>query len=481
MPKYTKCPLPFREIGTTVTALVGLCTLCAAAPPQAIDTGGLLQHGQFLHIPGPNPILTPGNEGTWDDVIVEAADAFNDFGTYYLYYHGNGGNGYRIGVATAKHPLGPFRRHGDKPVLDLGPKGSWDDTHVACAMILKEGLGKYRMWYSGYGQGESEKWGIGLASATSPAGPWTKHPGNPVIDHFGYVGGVVKRDGRYWLYTAHPIGSTGPDYSPMALATAEKPEGPWTKHPGNPVLRQGEWGEWDDGGFSEAEVVHHGGMFHMFYGGAKLYRPRILTRESIGYAYSTDGVHFTKYGRNPVAARMAEPNAAAYAEVHAIIEPPFVYLYHTLRYQEPWRKRFTQQFPNVEDLGVQVLVMQRPFRLDMPVLNLATLPANTTTSLSSEVCRPISLCQVERVALTFECMFSRKASGGLVVAVYSSPDGITYDTDPLNVSSYLPRPGRTLRVTREVEIGARFIKVQVNNRDKIEPIQNVKVTATLGG
>ena len=339
-------------------------TACAADPPaNSLARNALLEPGCFIQIPGPNPILTPGPKDSWDGNIVEAADAFKDSGTYYLYYHGNGGHGYQLGVATASHPLGPFKKHGERPVLERGPEGSWDDLHAACAMILKEGSDKYTMWYSGRGNSEKHrKWSIGLATADNPLGPWKKHPDNPILDDFGYVGGVVKVGGKYHLYTAYPIGSTGPDYSPMALATAERPEGPWMRWKNNPVLKQGEWGEWDDGGFSEAEVLYHSGVFHMFYGGAKLYKPRIASRESIGYAYSFDGVRFVKFGRNPVATREAEPNAAAYSEVHSILEPQFVYIYHTLRYKRPWRARFQPQFPTVEDLGVQVLVTQRPFR-----------------------------------------------------------------------------------------------------------------------
>jgi len=86
-------------------------------------------------------------------------------------------------------------------------------------------------------------------------------------------------------------------------------EGPYTAEPNNPVLIEGEKGEWDDGGFSEAEVFYSSGLFHMFYGGAKTYEPRILTRESIGYAYSEDGRNWTEYGGNPIATREADPNA----------------------------------------------------------------------------------------------------------------------------------------------------------------------------
>ncbi len=462
----------------------GSFSMVSAAEPLAKPRprNALLDPGRFIQIPGPNPILTPGPEGSWDDEIIEASDAFKDFGKYYLYYHGNGGSGYRLGVATASHPLGPFKKHGDKPILTVGAKGSWDEAHVACAMVLKERADRYAMWYSGHGRsGKHRKWSIGLATAGSPLGPWTKHKGNPIVENFGYVGGVVKVKGKYHLYTAYPIGSTGPDYSPMALATAKKPEGPWTKWKNNPVLKQGEWGEWDDGGFSEAEVLYHSGVFHMFYGGAKLYKPRIVTRESIGYAYSFDGVNFIKYGRNPVATRHAEPNAAAYAEVHSIMAPPFVYIYHTLRYKKAWRARFQKRFPGVEDVGVQVLVMARPFSLDMPILHEASLAAGTTAPLSLRNSPAVALSHAKRAALTAECTYDERSVNGLRLHVRSSPDGLKYDTVDLHTFDLDCLPGKTCRKTFTFDADVRFIKILVENLDKSAGVSDVKVTATLSG
>ena len=459
---------------TSVPARVG----AEDAPADPGRRNDLLPAGRFIQIPGPNPILVTGEKGTWDEGVIEAADAFKDRGTYYFYYHGTGGGkGYRLGAATASHPLGPFRRHAENPVLELGPKGSWDDRHVACAMILKEGIGKYLMWYSGHGAPPKYRgWSIGLATASSPLGPWKKHPENPIIENFGYVGGVVKVKGKYYLYTAHPIGSTGPDYSPMALATAESPEGPWTRWPKNPVLEQGEW---DDGGYSEGEVLYFGGLFHMFYGGAKLFPERIRTRECIGYAYSTDGTNFIKYGRNPVATRMANPNAAAFAEVHAIYEAPFVYLYHTLRYEQPRTAADREKFPSVENLGVQVLATASPFRLDMPVLSRKSLGPKATTSMLDSP--PVCLDSVRRVALTAECTCGQKAKSGIRIRVRSSYDGTHYDSTDLHRFDELARPGRHWRKTFELDTGVRFIKVLVENLDSSEAVSDLKITATLGG
>ncbi len=193
-------------------------------------------------------------------------------------------------MATSSHPLGPWKKHEKNPIIDLGPEGSWEGKHVACASVLKEKADKYYMWYSGVKKGQHSKWSTGLATASSPLGPWKKYEGNPILKDFGYIGGVVKMGDKYCMYNEYPIGESSPDQGPIALATAEKPEGPWTKYEGNPVIPAGDWGAWDDGGYSEAGILYHDGVFHIFYGGTKWKKI-----ESIGYAYSFDGYNFTKY------------------------------------------------------------------------------------------------------------------------------------------------------------------------------------------
>jgi len=89
-----------------------------------------------------------GGEETWDERCIESCDIFKDYETYYLYYHGmpmGSEHFYRIGVATASYPLGPWKKYSKNPILELGPEGSWDDQHVACAFIIKEGTDKYYM------------------------------------------------------------------------------------------------------------------------------------------------------------------------------------------------------------------------------------------------------------------------------------------------------------------------------------------------
>ncbi len=252
-----------------------LVTFYSVVYAQEPKKNTLAENGVFSHIRGPNPVLMIGEKGSWDEIKIEASDALRDHDTYYLYYHGYHSlperEGFQIGVATSKYPLGPFKRYGDKPVLPHGPKGSWDENNAACAMVFKDDDNKYYMFYSGIGYPplDTEAWDIGFAVADSPLGPWKKYDNNPVLKDFGYLNSVVKVDGKYYLYTAHPVGSIAYDYSPFSVAVADSITGPWKSYSGNPILKQGQPGEWDDGGFSESEVLYQNGSFHTFYGGAR--------------------------------------------------------------------------------------------------------------------------------------------------------------------------------------------------------------------
>lgn len=473
-----------------VCSSLAICFLLLSSTSQTIAAeqawdNTLLSTRTFLHIPGPNPIISRGAKGSWDDYYIEAGDVFKDSEDYYFYYHATtmdlqhwGRRGYRIGVATAKHPLGPWTKSANNPLLDLGTPGSWDDTIVACPVILKEGPGKYFMWYCATGGREPyvKCCSIGLATASSPEGPWTKYMKNPVIAGFGYVSSVIKKDGKYYLYSEHPVHSTGVDYGPISLATADSPEGPWTPWSGNPVLPAGETGAWDDAGYSEAKVVYRDGMFHMFYGGAKEYRIRRMTQESIGYAYSFDGLRFIKFGGNPVAPREACPNASAFAEVHALFEPPFVYTFHTLRYVDPQQAQIPGGI-QTEDLGVEVLITQKPFRLPVPVLAREYLPARAATKLSE--CPPISLNGASEVNLVVEGTYRPKAKAGMRVHIRSSIDGMAYDTaDVLTFDSDF-HAGVVTRKTVALETPAPFIRAFVENLDGSESISQIRLTAIL--
>lgn len=350
-----------KEKSLFLLIIIGIFLSGCARAPVLSDGSPILEEGNFEHFPGPNPALICGEDGTWDDRALESADCFSDNGTYYWYYHAFDQPSlvecyYQIGVATATNPLGPWKRYSGNPILKSSEK-SWENRWVACPMVIKES-DTYYMFYSSADMYWRER--ICLATAKHPLGPWKKYSGNPIIDdeNFGYIGGVVKFKGKFLLYATNPNEIQG-DYGRLYLATADLPRGPWKLHP-TAVFGEGPKGAWDEGAFSEFEVLNHNGMLHAFYGACKINSGRT---ESIGYAYSTDGINWTRFEGNPVAKIDKVPNASAFAEVHAVIEHPKIYLYHTLRYFKcpdwyppEWCGTDSEEVClDVEDLGIQVL------------------------------------------------------------------------------------------------------------------------------
>ena len=439
-----------------------------------------IEMSEFIQIAGPNPIMKPDIRTTWDDENIEAGDAIEDLGTYYLFYHAVGSGGayeyeYMIGVASAENPTGPFTKHGLDPIIRVGPEGSWEESSVACPMVLKEGNGKYVMWYGGHNGDDG--WDIGIATASNPLGPWKKYEGNPVLRDFGYIGGVIRIDGQYRIYSMHPLSRADyhGDYGPLAVAIADKLEGPYEKYAGNPLLEKGNPGDWDDGGFSEAEVLYHNGMFHMFYGGCRIYGPRV---ESIGYAYSFDGFKWYKYGKNPIITRQSDPVAHAFGEAHSIIEPPYIYVYYTHKPEHYRGRNYPWSFGG-EHLGMHVLATKRPFSIDMPAFYMENVAAGATTKLGDA--RPINLGNISTLSITAECKYSQNARKPIRIHVRSSYDGVNYDTTDLYTLDNDLQPGRVARKTFQLDTDVAFIMVMVENLDQSESVSEVQITATLGG
>jgi predicted GH43/DUF377 family glycosyl hydrolase len=186
-----------------------------------------------------------------------------------------------------------FTKYASNPVLDLGTGGSWEDVVVgAPTIMLKDNT--YHMWYSGH---DNTNYRIGYATS-SDGTSWTKYGSNPVLNlgaggqwDDGHVAGptILLKDGSYLMWFGGQDGAT------WRIGYATSSDGTsWTKYGSNPVLNLGAGGQWDDAGIFEPTVIYENNLFHMWYIGydGAVYR--------IGYATSSDGTSWTKYGSNPV-------------------------------------------------------------------------------------------------------------------------------------------------------------------------------------
>jgi predicted GH43/DUF377 family glycosyl hydrolase len=189
-------------------------------------------------------VLLPGTAGQWDDAYVSGPRIFHENGLYYLYYFGSSkvsmeGEPASIGVATSSSPDGPWTRYENNPIVKPGSSGAWDDAILFRPFLFKLN-DEYHLFYNAKKTSDGME-RIGCASASSPLGPFTKSSSNP-------------------------------------------------------VLQPGSSGQWDDQRIGDPQIIRCGDIFVMFYYGAQL---RARTAK-MGIAYSTDLKTWTKSPHNPV-------------------------------------------------------------------------------------------------------------------------------------------------------------------------------------
>ena len=244
-----------------------------------------------------NPVLGPGDPGTWDAGGRGAATVVFDGSVHHAWFIGFIAGGYwnGIGHATSPDGLPPWTMDPVNPVLTHGAPGEWDDSYVFDHSVIFDGI-LFHMWYAG-GDGSFRQGGY----ATSPDGSaWTRHPGNPVLpvgppgsfDEFiAGPASVILDGGTYKMWYT---GCTFPPGALCQIGYAESADGTaWNKEP-DPVLVPGNEGDWDEV-VGNPSVVRDGSTYHMLFAGQT-----DDTRIDIGYAYSGDGTHWMKYGGNPV-------------------------------------------------------------------------------------------------------------------------------------------------------------------------------------
>ncbi len=107
----------------------------------------------------------------------------------------------------------------------------------------------------------------------------------------------VVRDGNHWYmyYTgSKDVGTDYPDH--IGLATSSDGIS-WTKYSGNPIL-SANVDSYDYDYLTTPQVIKDGSIWRMYYGGVT--HDSVTNYIDVCYAYSSDGVNWTKYSSNPV-------------------------------------------------------------------------------------------------------------------------------------------------------------------------------------
>lgn len=159
-------------------------------------------------------ILAPRGDGYFDATTCHNPHVQLVDGKYCLFFIGNSNrktDSKRIGLATAESLNGPWERP-DKPLLEVGLPGSWDDHCTSNPAFLKHPDGQYWLYYKSWNTDEYEhpvdpairgNRKYGLAIADQLEGPYVKYAGNPILDYskFGYNRQL--EDGNVFMENSH--------------------------------------------------------------------------------------------------------------------------------------------------------------------------------------------------------------------------------------------------------------------------------------
>ena len=257
---------------------------------------------EWVDDPG-NPVIGPGAPDTWEATGHWARAALFDGTTYHLWFTGSDTSGFPTDMGHATSTDGvAWTMDPANPVLTRGEPGDWDDSRLDGAAVVHDGT-TFHMWYSAWGPDDFER--VGYATSTDGT-VWTKHPGNPVMD-VGLPGSwdedIVRPTSVVFENEVYRMWYGGADWAGTtfkgSVGYAESSDGiSWTKNP-EPVLNPSTYpAAWDSDSLSNPYVVFDGSTYHMWYTGGV--ESSSTTDLSIGYAWSADGLQWTKHRGNPV-------------------------------------------------------------------------------------------------------------------------------------------------------------------------------------
>lgn len=251
----------------------------------------------FRWEPLPYPVLERGSPGAFDSVDTLNPSVARKHGIYFNFYSGFDGYTWHTGLALSPDGL-QWERQGK--VLSPGP-AAWEGDYIAAngSALLVDG--EFFYWYQA---GRTPR--IGLARS-GDGRTWRKLP-RPVLDtgprgswdeRAAADPYVIRAGGRFYLFYL------GMDRARrQRLGVAVSSDGvEWYKLRSNPVLEPGPPGAFDEIGLGEPAVWSSHGAYWMLYTGRDRHENRRM-----GLARSADGVRWERVTAAPVIAGTADWN-----------------------------------------------------------------------------------------------------------------------------------------------------------------------------
>lgn len=262
----------------------------------------------MIHWKDEGRIYTGGHDSSWAVDAFWAPEVYERNGKYYLFFSANWKHNptrelenFRIGVAVADKPTGPFKEMSDKPVFDPGypiidANVYFDDENGKCYLYYSRACYKHPVksevadWarQEGFAKEIEESWIYGVELKPD----FTGVTGQPVlllsppksmndkqaewesrsvtakeVNRRWTEGSFIfkEKDVYYMMYSANYFGG---QYYAVGYATAKHPLGPFTKADNNPILQKNtaQGGDVTGTGHNMALRLNNGDMYTVYHG-----------------------------------------------------------------------------------------------------------------------------------------------------------------------------------------------------------------------
>jgi len=221
-------------------------------------------------------VLSP-DPATWEgDYMAANGHALDVNGEFFYWYQA--ARTPRLGLARSKDGI-KFEKHA-KPVLDLGPRGSWDERGVADPYVIRVGEAFYMFFL---GQDRARRQRLGVAVSRDGA-TWWKLRSNPILEpggpgEFDEAGvgepAVWVSHGYYWMLY------TGRDRNEVRrMGMARSRDGVRWEKLREPIIAGDQ--AWDSKVVCDATVIESGEAVRVWFGGGLMARPDERLNGQIG-------------------------------------------------------------------------------------------------------------------------------------------------------------------------------------------------------
>jgi beta-xylosidase len=264
-----------KKFGWIILGWIAGWSACAQTEIMTVDVA----HSELQGIGNENGVMRRDPSD-----IIKVGDLY-----YVWYSKGPKSSGYDATIWYATSPDGHDWTEKGMALPKSSVAGAWDEASVFTPNILVA-EGKYWLFYTGISANPTVKPDskIGIAVSDSPDGPWERLATNPALknsdnpadfdSHLIDDACLMVREGKYWFYYKGRQLGKSPAQTQMGLAIADHPQGPYVRHPENPVIP----------GNHEVLVWPQGTGVAAMIGTTG---PKDIINSIL---YSEDGLHFTK-------------------------------------------------------------------------------------------------------------------------------------------------------------------------------------------